>query len=211
MSYLVPQLDGSPHAGDNCGPASVAEALRWATDHDIAPSPSRIRGLMGDFSGGTQMCDHKIAWDKFIPVAAEAGWRLEPMHDRGISPFTDLNAAIAKGRAATVAISYADLDASYRCSRSFLGLHAIFISRRKVVGKTTMYKVWDPLADGRYHGIPRGPIWYPADVLMRACAGATGRRATAWFNIVRRATLIDMEPVIPQGDTEPNVGVIKER
>ena len=68
MTYLVPQLNqGTPLDNSNCGPASVAEGLRWATGHAVAPTPPQVRKAMHDNIGGTGLADHVTAWASFKP------------------------------------------------------------------------------------------------------------------------------------------------
>lgn len=206
MSYLVPQLDGGSHFAGNCGPASVASIIRWATDHDVAPTPDECRLAMHDLQGGTQMADHHLAWEAFIPMARRAGWELGDMKYRGVTTFDQFAASIQRGRATTVAIKYGNLPAEYRCSRTFRDLHSVMISNVRTFNGKQMFKVWDPLADGRYQGCPRGPIWYPIGVLKDA-AGFV-RRDTIMWNSVKHGVIIPERHDHPTPDAEPGVGII---
>lgn len=206
MSWLVPQLDGSKYAGDNCGPASVASALRWATEHEVMPTPGEVRRRMGDFVGGTTMDEHSVAWATFTREAARDGWDLHPMAFKGIAPFADLVTALRNGRAATIAIRYGALPREYRQSATFTGDHAIFISRSRRVKGRLQLRVWDPLADGRRPEIVRGPQWIEASIIRTAAEATTGHKGTVWLNVVRKSTPI--EGTSPTPDREPDAGVI---
>ena len=207
MSNIVPQLDGSPHAGDNCGPASVAEAMRWATDHDVAPSPSQIRRLMGDREGGTTMDEHKIAWDKMIDDARRDGWIIRPMAYRGVAPIGDLVNAVRNGKGATVALDYSRVPKPYRRSRTFMGNHAVFIAQMRIRAGKQEFKVLDPLADGRHADAPRGPIWYPRDLLVDALEGVTRRAGHGFYNVVQKGRQIAHDPQSDRAGEEPTNGV----
>lgn len=207
MSILVPQLGrGSDYPG-NCGPASVAEALRWATDHDVAPLPDEVRRAMRDLVGGTTMDEHPRGFDAFIHEAETKGWTLLPMIYRGTAPFADVVRALRAGRAVTIAIDYGRLPQRFRCA-DFDGLHSIFVSQIRTMGKVREVKVWDPLADGRRAGIPRGPQWYPLPVLADAAAGAA-RPKLAIFNVVRPGLMHPVDPVHPHPDAVAVAGVLR--
>jgi hypothetical protein len=210
MSFLVPQLDESSLHSGNCGPASVASLMRWATDHDVAPTPDQVRRRMGDFVGGTTMDEHKVAWDSFIPQAKEKGWEMSPMNYRGVTKFEEMVNAIRNGRAVTVAIDYKMVPPPYKCSTKFNGFHSVMCNKIRMMNGKAMAKVWDPLADGRYRGCPRGPIWYPVTLLRDVCGGVEGPGRVIW-NSVKHAILIDEHYAHPNPDADATDGVIKKR
>lgn len=207
MSILVPQLGrGSDYPG-NCGPASVASALRWATDHDVAPLPDDVRRAMRDLVGGTTMDEHPRGYNAYRDEAEAKGWTLRPMTYAGAAAFSALIKNIRQGNAVTVAIDYGSLPARFRCA-DFDGLHSIFVSDMRTRKGVREAKVWDPLADGRRPGIPRGPQWYPLPVLRDAAAGAASR-GRAIFNIVRPALMHETDPQAPKPEAVAVAGVLR--
>lgn len=208
MSILVPQLGrGSEYRG-NCGPASVCSALRWATDHDVAPLPDDVRKAMRDFVGGTTMGDHPKGYNAFIDDAWRAGWTLPPMTYAGNATWGQFFKVLRAGNAATIAIDYSKVPARFRCA-AFNGLHSVFVSELRTKAGKREAKVWDPLADGRRPGIPRGPQWYPVEVLRDAAAGAA-RPGRAMFNIVKSGMMQPRDPKHPNPDAEPVEGMLRE-
>lgn len=185
MPILVPQLDGSPNAGDNCGPASIASALRWATKHDVEPSPSAVRRQMDDPVGGTLMSDHRKAWGHYMTVAPSKGWTLTPMKYHADARWSEFAAAFDGQHGATIAIDYSRVPRKYKGDPLFNGFHSVFVAAKRTRAESVEYKVFDPLCDGRRPGIPQGPLWYPAAVLKQAAGGVAGD-GKAMYNIVRR-------------------------
>lgn len=176
MSVFVRQLDGSAHAGDNCGPAAVASALRWATGHRLAPTPTQVRRRMGDKQGGTSPAAQADAWKTFAPEAERLGLTLREMKYRPRAEFARLLDLLRSGFAATIAIDYSLVPDELKGDPVFDGYHAVFVSRiRQTAGAKHEIKVWDPLCDGRRAGIPGpGPVWYDERVLRRAAGGYAG-------------------------------------
>lgn len=203
MPILVPQLDGSPNAGDNCGPASIASALRWATKHDVMPSPSAVRVQMDDPVGGTFMKDHRKAWDHYMRTAVPAGWTLTPMRYHESDRWSDFAAAIDGKHGATIAIDYSRVPRKYKGDPAFTGFHSVFVGAKRTRAEQVEYKVWDPLCDGRRPGIPKGPLWYPAAVLKQSAGGVAGD-GKAMYNVVRRG-----EP-IPKPEPDPCRRLLEE-
>ena len=156
MPTFVRQLDGSPNAGDNCGPASIAMALRWATAHEIMPTPSAVRAAMKDPTGGTYMSDHRLAWDTYRERNA-ARWDVKPMRYFAAGDFADLLTALGNGKGATIAIDYSKVPQSLKGDPLFNGLHSVFLAATRERAGMTEVKVFDPLNDGRRPGIP-GPM-----------------------------------------------------
>ena len=197
MPTFVRQLDGSPNAGDNCGPASVAMALRWATAHDIEPTPSAVRAAMKDPTGGTYMSDHRLAWDTYRERNA-GRWDVKPMRYFAAGDFADLLAALGNGKAATIAIDYSKVPQALKGDPLFNGLHSVFLAATRERAGITEIKVFDPLNDGRRPGIPGpGPIWYPKTALRNAAAAVVSQPGKAMYNIVQRGTKLGPPPVSP--------------
>lgn len=197
MPTFVRQLDGSLNAGDNCGPASVAMALRWATAHEIMPTPSAVRAAMKDPTGGTYMSDHRLAWDTYRE-RNDGTWDLKPMRYFAAGDFTDLLTALGNGKGATIAIDYSKVPQTLKGDPLFNGLHSVFLAATRERAGMTEVKVFDPLNDGRRPGIPGpGPIWYPKLVLRNAAAAVVGEPGQAMYNVVQRGREIGPPPVSP--------------
>lgn len=190
MGTFVRQLDGSPHAGENCGPASVASALRWSTAHTTAPSPSLVRERMGDREGGTSPSEIAPAWETFRDGALRRGYELSPIRYRERVDFARLPDLLWRGDAAMVAVSYAQVPRELRGDPAFTGFHAIFVAGITQKAGATRVKVYDPLCDGRRAGIPGpGPVWWPLTVLRSATGGYAGAGAVT-YNAVSRSTKV---------------------
>jgi hypothetical protein len=192
VTYLVPQLGyGTPHDGDNCGPASVAMALRWSTQHDVMPMPPEVRKAFGDPIGGTQMSDHPKAYASFSGAATRAGWTLKPLKFHDADPWDRFLEDISSGHGATMAIDYSRVPKHLKGDPRFDGLHAVFVSRIRTRAETTELRVWDPLCDGRRPGIPRGPLWYPKLTLKAAAAGYAGAGKASWCRVTKADGIYD--------------------
>jgi len=214
MPTFVRQLDGSPNAGDNCGPASIAMALRWATTHEVEPTPSAVRKAMKDPTGGTYMSDHRLAWDEYRERNAHR-WDLKPMRYFAAGEFADLITALGNGKGATIAIDYSKVPQSLKGDPLFNGLHSVFLAAVRERAGQTEVKVFDPLNDGRRPGIPGpGPIWYPKVALRNAAAAVVNQPGRAMYNIVQRGTRLEVDVVDPCAEhvatLEARVGLLEE-
>ena len=195
MPTQVIQLDGSPNAAVNCGPASIAAALRWATDHDVEPTPSQVRKQIGDFTGGIRPDQVRAGWEPYIAVAAKRGWVLQDVQYRPGIPFDRLMASLDKGHGALVPILYSQVPMRLRGSKTFKGNHAIFCQGTRTQNGIKQIKVYDPLNDGRAEGIPaRGPVWYSEAILRDACAGYSGDGKATMNRVQRAERQVIVEP-----------------
>lgn len=186
MGTFVRQLDGSPHAGENCGPASVASALRWSTRHAVAPTPSLVRKRMKDPVGGTNPADLHLGFDSFAEAASMAGYVLPPMRYRRASEYARLLDHLRMGRGACIAVSYAAVPVELSGDPRYTGFHSIFAAGIFRRGGREVVKVFDPLCDGRREGIPGpGRVWWPLPVLRKATAGYSGRGLATWNGVMR--------------------------
>jgi len=195
MPTQVIQLDGSPYSSVNCGPASIAAALRWATDHDVEPTPSQVRKHIGDFTGGIRPDQVRSGWEPYIAVAAKRGWVLQDVQYRPGVPFDRLMATLDKGHGALVPILYSQVPMRLRGSKTFKGNHAIFCQGTRTYNGIRQIRVYDPLNDGRMDDIPeRGPVWYPESVLRDACAGYSGNGKATMNRVQHAERQIIVEP-----------------
>ncbi len=187
MGIFVRQLDGSPFAGENCGPASVASALRWSTEHTVAPTPSLVRARLGDTDGGTKPSELPTAWESFREPAKRRGYELAEIRYRESVDFAKLPELLWRGDAAMVAVDYSKVPRELRGDPDFLGYHAVFAAAISQKAGTTKIKIYDPLCDGRRATIPGpGPVWWTLSILREASGGYAGR-ARATYNAVSRS------------------------
>jgi hypothetical protein len=155
---LVPQFDGGPLAGVNCGTASGAMQVALETAGTKRPSATdyrvHVRNPDGtaDRTGGTNPSQ--------IVEAARRAYGV--VLDQRSMPFAD---AWTLGQSHDVAvglsISYAPIGPTqYDACPGFTGNHQVVLSGGLV---------YDPLADGRRKGIPQGPQRWPKALLANAC------------------------------------------
>jgi hypothetical protein len=139
----VPQLDGSPQAKVNCGPASTASALSHASSNAIIPTPSevRARGQMG--TGPTDFADQKAAVDAYATDFV-AHHLSEPQLIRlGYVSFAEFMPYLIRVRLDNlVAINYrpVTLQPQFAGDKNYVGNHFI-----------TALRIYEALPDGRYH------------------------------------------------------------
>lgn len=163
------QLDGSECQGDNCGPASSAmasararEGVDPANKWPWPPSPrvirDRIQAVLGsNRCGGTTFSQNEGAVSTLYAVD------LQPRYN---VPWATFRSLITSGRGAVVAIQYSALSYARKGDKNFTGGHSVYVNERRTSdGK---YLVYDPLADGRRSGIPKGPQWWSATELQKA-------------------------------------------
>lgn len=194
MGTFVKQLDGSPFAGANCGPASVASALRWSTRHVLHPTPSLVRERLGDHDGGTQPKDLQTAWASFADGAQRRGYRLPKMRYRPAGEFSALLDLLWRGDAAVVAVMYDKVPDDLSGDPAYAGGHSVFVESITQKNGIARVRVFDPLCDGRRQGIPGpGPVLWPVSVLRNAC-GAWAGKDLATYNAVSRAERITEPP-----------------
>lgn len=165
------QLDGTRCGGYNCACASHAMAadrhrrgIDPSNSHGWKPTPKEIRAHITPYTcRGTTMPENQRAVAHCYGV---------PMTIRYQIPWDSFRSLIISGRGAVVPIQYSALPPQYRGSRIFTGAHSIYVNERRA--SDGAYLVYDPLADGRYAGCPKGPRWWPGPVLRRAAEAFPG-------------------------------------
>jgi hypothetical protein len=165
------QGDGSRCQWSNCNPASHAMASdrhRRGCDphnhHGWPPKPPEVRNQIGGGCGGTNLEENKAAVRHLYEVNLDIRYQI---------PFRSFKSLIRSGRGAVIPIQYSVISGTrFDASPGFRGGHAVYVNeRRKSDGK---FLVYDPLADGRRRGIPKGPQWWPARLLRRAAEAYPG-------------------------------------
>lgn len=140
------QLDGSRYQSTNCGPSADSVFIRRATHGARRPSSRGIRARSGDTSGGTNLrqlhmvnvTDFGIRGVLFQPIA-----------------WDDLMDHFRAGRGALLDIWYGVLrPTTHDASRHrYSDNHRIYVNHLTRYGNL---RYFDPLADGRYKGCPKG-------------------------------------------------------
>lgn len=166
------QGDGSRCQWSNCGCASHAMAadrhrkgIDPANSHGWKPMPAEIRNHITPRScGGTSLDQNKAAVLHCYGVAMLIRYNI---------PWASFRSLIISGRGAVVPIWYAVIAPTrFDASPGFTRGHGVFVNERRATDGA--YLVYDPLADGRRAGIPRGPQWWPGDLLRRAAEAYPG-------------------------------------
>jgi len=128
------------------------------------PMPVPIRNRIGVFCPGTSLAQNEAA---VLPLYRVDMW---PRYNIPWSSFVSL---IVSGRGAAGLILYSVIaPTKFDGSPGFVGRHAIYINERRA--SDGAFLVYDPLADGRRAGIPKGPQWWPASLLKRAFGAFPG-------------------------------------
>jgi len=165
------QGDGSRCAWWNCNPASHAMASqrhRRGVDpknhHSWPPMPAEIRNQIGGGCDGTSLNENDRAVIHLYAVDMAIRYNI---------PWASFQSLIISGRGAVVSIRYSVIaPTKYDASPGFTGNHAIYVNERRA--SDGAYLVYDPLADGRRAGIPKGPQWWPASLLKAAAYAYPG-------------------------------------
>jgi hypothetical protein len=160
------QGDGSRCQWSNCNPASHAMASdrhRRGVDpknhHSWPPVPSEIRNRISPgHCGGTDLEENDAAVQHCYEVNLAVRYNV---------PWETFKSLILSGRGAVVPIKYSVIaPTKFDASPGFTGTHAVYVNERR--RSDGAFLVYDPLADGRRAGIPRGPQWWPANLLKAA-------------------------------------------
>jgi len=165
------QGDGSRCQWSNCGPASQAMAAdrhRRGVDpknhHGWLPTPSEIRNFITRFCGGTSLQQNDSAATHMYFANMDVRYGV---------PWATFQSLIISGRGAILQIRYSVIaPTKFDGSPGFTGNHAVFVNERR--SSDGAFLVYDPLADGRRAGIPKGPQWWPASLLKAAAYAIPG-------------------------------------
>jgi hypothetical protein len=167
------QLTGSPLGHANCGPASAADlADRWSLGA-INKTADQMRVLTGDVEGGTTVRQLATALAKVgVPLTIFD-------YDDGMDR-DRFRSLIRSGVGAITNIDYSPLPEALEADKNFEDLHSTYTNEWSA--KASLYTggtgpgflVYDPLADGRRAGIPKGPNWWPESVLFAALEAFPG-------------------------------------
>lgn len=169
---FVKQGDGSQCQWTNCGCACHAMAAMRArrgvdprNTHGWPPTPTEIRVAIDGLHrcGGTSLNENEAAVLHLYAVDMVLRYNI---------PFNSFASLIISGRGAVVPIQYSVIaPTKFDASPGFTGGHGVFVNERNPAG---YYLVYDPLADGRRVGIPKGPQWWPGALLRRAAEAYPG-------------------------------------
>lgn len=165
------QADGSRCQWFNCGPASQAMASqrhRKGVDpqnhHGWPPTPLEIHNHITSYCRGTSLQEND---------AASTHLYAADMLVRYGVPWATYVSLIISGRGALTQISYSVIaPTKFDASPGFYGNHAVYVNERRSTDGA--FLVYDPLANGRRVGIPKGPQWWPATLLKNAAYAMPG-------------------------------------
>jgi hypothetical protein len=169
------QGDGSRCQWTNCNPASHAMAsdrhrrgVDPRNEHGWLPTPVEIRNRISPtHCGGTDLDENDLAVQHLYGVNMDVRYNV---------PMATFRSLIISGRGAVVPIWYGVIaPTKFDASPGFTGGHAVYINERRA--SDGAYYVYDPLADGRRSGIPKGPQWWPASLLQRAAEAYPGTKS----------------------------------
>jgi hypothetical protein len=192
---LVGQFDGSNLAGLNCNCAVGAMLVAWVTQGAHRPSAADVRRLVREPSGianvigGTNPAQVAAALDRGWNVSLDVRYRV---------PLADV---VSRAQQAPVGLSigYSPVAGTvHDACPGFRGNHEIALFRGLV---------FDPLADGRRHGIPDGPERWGDDLLRRACGAleiGNGKTLGEGFAYAMFAPPSADAPMVAAGDPTPH-------
>lgn len=211
---FIKQLDGSAFGGMNCTLASCAMAIvRFFTGHNPPggarwyPTPSNLRFLSGDKSGGTNLNQADTLATHYYGANLDVEYNYDWAHFRQ---------RIEQGQGAIVQGGYSAFKhTSYDAAPSFFGNHAVYINELRWSEKRNRweYLMYDPIADGR-RGLPKGPAWISEDLLKKfASRLLVAPDRTVKLGLVWCAFTKDTEDVIlrwkPSAKITPKVFYVK--
>jgi hypothetical protein len=185
---VVPQLDGSPQQASNCGPATAARHVRFASRGKIKATPTEVRNRMGIPVGPTNIVDQKRAVESYADAFAAIGLDGPKMRKlSGVAPDV-VRDLLLQGAEVSVQIGYHVINKKRPSasgqptfntpgqdghSVAALGLYARNGDR---IGPGSpsdgreFTDLIDPLDDGRRPEIAKGPQRIPLGLLFEAAA-----------------------------------------
>jgi hypothetical protein len=172
------QLTGTALGGKNCNMAAAA----MLTDRDtlglLSPTSDAMRKASGDTSGGTDQ-------DGAITALAKYGIVVDHYDSTDGKTYADIVAWLRSGRAVSASGLYKVLPYALKGDKDFDGTHQVLFNEWRSDGALLTY---DPLDDGRYSGIPKGPIWWPGSEAKQFVEGYPGPWVTCIVARRRRVT-----------------------
>lgn len=163
---LVPQLDGSPHGGENCACATAAM-------HILSECQGRYPGHGNPWppTGASFRIDsHDTVGGLLASTVDETSNReygIDP--DFQIATGERVTAKLRAGYGATFLHDYSPISAAGKSgSPGFGGNHGSFLADIQGAYNAIQILTADPLYDGRRAGIPIGPQWINWRTIVRA-------------------------------------------
>jgi hypothetical protein len=125
-------------------------------------------------------------------------------------PHAELEELARAARWVTLSIMYSTINQrrpDLSSDRHFNGGHSVgMLGRRESTGKVE-YLIFDPLADGRKEGYPRGPKWWPRGLVF-AATEAFAKKADSWTGLIQFKAKAIEEPEPPEPPTPPDPPVL---
>lgn len=148
----------------NCMAYAAAAVISFDTKGAKHPTGAQIRALTNEPIPNRD--DPGLNLAQVDAAAARLGVRLDVRYR---IPWAEYMLLTAHGHASILSVGYAPIaDSPYKGSTVFRGNHSIAVFPGR--------NVIDPLADGRYAGLFKGPGVYPESLLRRAAAALVLRR-----------------------------------
>jgi hypothetical protein len=187
-------VKGIPTAGEDCGVRTTMRTIRWSSCKKVAVTVAEVRRLMKKPTGATNPLDWRNALEHPAMVAKfmAAGLHAPVVKMRGVNPETGIITgspvatainALEDGDLICVAEGYGPWHGTEFAGSDTFGTrpldnHAVsYLGIKGGVGhrRSTRY---DSLDDGRFAGIPTGPLtvpWHLAVDAMGALTFKSGR------------------------------------
>lgn len=157
----ITQLDGSRCANANCGcvGGAIAAARDWlGAKTGSAPA---IRNEIGLFCPGTTNAQNDVA------IKALYDTSMRRVYGISFDTFVD---GIVAGSGVKFIIKYSAVKGTpYDGNPNFYGNHEIYANelRWNATLEREELLVYDPLANGRFAGCPKGPQWWPLSLVQK--------------------------------------------
>ncbi len=218
---VEPQLvKGIPTAGEDCGVRTVMRAIRWSSCKKVAITVAETRQFLGKPTGATNPGDWAKALEHPTLIARfkAAGLQAPVFHLRGVNPTTGIIngsviataiAALQAGDLVCVAEGYGPWHGTkFAGSATFVDNHAVsYLGLKGAVGGNRRTTRYDSLDDGRFAGIPTGPLTVPFHLVVDAMGALTfksGRKLGhgLWAGMVveKAQPLVHTPPPPPPAD-----------
>jgi hypothetical protein len=167
---IVPQRNTGSCSWTNCVAATHACLVDYSTKGAKHVAPKAIRDWWGHYCPGISFPTARDAVKALRGVNMTVQWNL---------PWSTFFLGLRNGRAYDISILYSVVHAwpQFDSAHGFNGRHSVAaIDARWNAGVGSgrwEILIADPLADGFYDWVPKGPQWWPATALVKKAAEAS--------------------------------------
>jgi len=199
---FISQFADPKTGASDCGVVTTIFAIDYASGGHIRPTPAEIRKRMGIPSGPTKLSDQAAAMATYAKEAKKLGLRPLTMEKLLARPWKEVREAIATGDWVNVQLDYAVVDTAIPAlsgQKGYEGHHSVSVHGVRERDGRTEVRVFDPLANGRFPDIPRGPQWWPLAVVRDAAMSfaAEAGPGLASAGVVKRSEPLEGPGVVP--------------